>query len=127
MISVFINNPGDYILLADKEGDAFTTYISPTNRSPVYAVDVPTGTALREMFADLVTDATLIERADDLIEASATGMTTATPGIGRLSGIQRFQGHFILVAEDHAASLHVSDVELVAIFRGLDRISVGGK
>ena len=125
MISVFVNNAGPYILVADKAGDGFTTFVSPTNRSPVLALDVATGIALREQFADLIDDAELLRAADDLIDISRTGMSTDVPGIGRLSEIQRFQGQFILVAADHAASLHVTGAEVVAIFRGVERLTVG--
>lgn len=124
MITVFVNNPGPYILLVDKAGDAYTTFISPDNRSPVLVLDTDTAAELMDQFAALVTDVALGEPADALIDVSKTGMSTATPGIGRLAEIQRFQGHFILVAADHAASLHVTDVELVAIFRGIERITV---
>ncbi len=126
MISVFVNNAGPYILLADKAGDAFTNFVSPSNRSPVLALDAATGIALREQFADLVEDAALHGAADALIDVSKTGMSTEVPGIGRLSEIQRFQGHFILVAADHAASLHVTAPEVVAIFRGVERLTTGG-
>ena len=125
MISVFVNNAGPYILVADKTGDGFTTFVSPTNRSPVLAVDAVTGIAMREQFADLIDDVALLQAADELIDVSKTGMSTDIPGIGRLSEIQRFQGHFILVAADHAASLHVTGAEVVAIFRGVERLTVG--
>ncbi len=125
MISIFVNNAGPYILVADKAGDGYSSFVSPDNRSPVLAIDAATAIALRGHYGDLLEDSALRLPADELIDASKTGMSTDTPGIGRLSEIQRFQGHFILVAGDHAANLHVSDVEVVAIFRGIERISVG--
>ena len=125
MISVFVNNAGPYILVADKTGDGFTTFVSPTNRSPVLAMDLATGMALREQFADLAGDTARFPAADDLIDVTRTGMSADVPGIGRLSEIQRFQGTFILVAADHDASLHVTGTEVVAIFRGIERLAPG--
>lgn len=126
MISVFINNAGPYILLGDKAGDGYSTYVSPDNRSPIFALDAARGIELRALVADLVDDLALREAAEALIDGTATGMSTAIPGIAGLTEIQRFQNHFILVAADHVSRLHITDAEVVAIFRGIEYISASG-
>lgn len=127
MISVFTNNAGPYVLIVDKEGDAYTTFVSTNNRSPVLALDAATATVLREPFEAMLSDPSLREAAERLIDPRASGMSADQPGIGRITEIQPFGDRYILVAADHASSLHITDIELVAFFRGVESLVVADR